>query len=129
MQGSGIGGSSQGRKSTDLIKVATRGRRRGRGREGETERRGVCERERETVRLFTAGHNHQVSITSCPRYDAHPVGVAVMCEANHGGHAAETFRPTRMWILLKTTTTIPHRSTWGHATSRLGPSLSFTDEL
>lgn len=39
---------------------------------------------REGVRLFTAGHNHQVSITSCPRYYARPVGVAVMCEANHG---------------------------------------------
>lgn len=63
MQRSGIGGSSQGRKSTDLIKVATRERQRGGVRE--TERRGVCERK---VWLFTAGHNHQVSITSCPRY-------------------------------------------------------------
>lgn len=77
MQRSGIGGSSQGRKSTDLIKVATRERQRGGVRE--TERRDVWER----VRLFTAGHNHQVSITSCPHYYAYPVGVAGMCEANH----------------------------------------------
>lgn len=41
------------------------------------------------MRLFTAGHNHQVSITSCPRYYAHPVGVAVMCEADHGGQTVE----------------------------------------
>lgn len=38
MQGSGIGGSSQGRKSTDLIKVATRERRREGGGGGGRER-------------------------------------------------------------------------------------------
>lgn len=42
MQGSGIGGSSQGRKSTDLIKVATGERQRG-GRRSDV----VCVRERE----------------------------------------------------------------------------------
>lgn len=41
-----------------------------------------CARER--VRLFTAGHDHQVSITSCARYYAHGVGVAVMGEAGRG---------------------------------------------
>lgn len=126
MQGSGIGGSSQGRKSTDLIKVATRGRRR--GREGGDR---ATWRERERVRLFAAGHNHQVSITSCPRYYAHPVGVAVMGEANRGGHTAETFRSSRMWMFLETTTMMPCRSTWEHATSCLleNGSLSFMDEL
>lgn len=44
------------------------------------------------VRLFTAGHNHQVSITSCPRYRAHPVEAAVMCEANMARHSSITFR-------------------------------------
>lgn len=45
---------------------------------------------RERVRVFAAGHNHQVSITSCPRYYAHPVGVAVMREAGHGvSHSRE----------------------------------------
>lgn len=48
MQGSGIGASSQGRKSADLIKVATRERQEGGGR-GRRGRRGVYVRESEVV--------------------------------------------------------------------------------
>ena len=50
MQGSGIGGSSQGRKSTDLIKVATRERPRGGegGREGGRGRRSGVARVRQS---------------------------------------------------------------------------------
>lgn len=48
------------------------------------ERRGVWESE-----LFTAGHNHQVSITHCPRYYTHAVRVSVMCEASHSVTQAE----------------------------------------
>lgn len=70
MQGSGIGGSSQGRKSADLIKVATRERQRGGSRSGVP-----CER----VGLFTAGHHHQVSRTSWSCYSAHAI-----CETRMG---------------------------------------------
>lgn len=35
-------------------------------------------------RVFTAGHNHRVSITSCPRYYAHAAGKVVMWEARPG---------------------------------------------
>lgn len=81
MRGSGIGGSSQERKSTDLIKVATRERRREGGGDGGV---GVCVCVRVHGRVFTAGHNHRVSITSCPRYYAHAAGKVVMWEARPG---------------------------------------------
>lgn len=79
MQGSGTGGNSQGRKSTDLIKVATRERWR-----GGNGRRSAVECVGEGMRLLAAGHYRQVSITSCPHFDAHPVGGAAMFEDKYG---------------------------------------------
>lgn len=79
MQGSGIGGNSQGRKSADLIKVATR--ERWRGGDG---RRSAVECVGEGMRLLAAGHCGQVSITSGLHFDAHPVGGAAMFEDKHG---------------------------------------------
>lgn len=88
MQGSGIGGNSQGRKSTDLIKVATRERWR-----GGNGRRSAMECVGEGMRLLAAGHYHQVSITSCPHFDAPPVGGAAMFEDKYD----ESWRSTTVW--------------------------------
>lgn len=45
---------------------------------GKAERRGAWER------LRAAGHDHQLSITSSSRFNAHPAGEPVLCESNHG---------------------------------------------
>lgn len=70
------GGSSQGRKSGGLIKVAAG--ERWREGEGKAERRGTWER------LRTADHDRRLSITSSPRFNAHPAGEPVLCESSHG---------------------------------------------
>lgn len=104
MQGSGVGGSSQGRKSTDLIKVATR------------ERWRVREREREVVhsRSQSPGFYNKLSSlwrSSCRR--GCNVWSQIMADTD------KSFRSTRLWISVKATTTVPCTDTGTCASCQL----------
>lgn len=109
MQGSGIRGSSQGRKRTDSIKVATRERwTEGKGRRSDMAK--VSGSEVVHSRSQSLGFYNKLSSLY-----ARPVGGAAMCQwANQGGHRRELH--VSIVDFVKTLLCYPmqtHRSTCG----------------